>query len=1096
MSQLTRDEIVLEPPTPTQSAKGLSCIFDGNRAFIIPYNAAYPLPKVEHRNCVCMVEGFVTSMKKQSGKENRADTVEVFGVTALSFPGGDGALTTYKGSHKMEDGYVSGELRRMSPIQVFERGNPTVFLSLRMGAANGTPGKTITVLLQGEATSWRPFLHIGEHYSISGLKERRLRDRNAPDAVLHAFAGSSVTFKTLKFLWNHELVDSISHEELAKVRCSFSLDQKACLPRAGPGSDLGRSEVMSNFSPSPEAVLRLSQIAVDIDVTVATVCNSMVVVVMVEGANAAESRTLSLFAPCWRDVALSSSIRTGAKLRAFSVYPVFLWGVLRGFYVCAQSHLRLIHFSDRNSPGQLSVGCPVPRLRYTKNDKCVMYQAWEHITVTEIHQGLGLLFPADAKAVFSLVERILQCATDQSMLVSYTTTQKEFVEDAHISLMCVRAGYDTDYLGMLLPACITAKFIEELTWQRLQTFLDSGNKASPSHGGFSERHVWSHGDLCRLAVPSVSPMFAPVTLYLVGVLVPCNPRHGETDRCYHFLLKSHRACIDVYVPEGISKNAIRDHKSVAKRSSSDGALVALKFPTLVVMANSAGSITRRYILVEASGVTGSEGSMASSEQGAFTGSVKRRREEGSESDTLRSDCLGIRSALMLGSEMIHSHLIGVVVYMSPAEESNTSGVGKVGIDIRDVLHVDFVRCYCDANLVDDRSVIVGAVVTIVNGKLAWGHSGRPYLVASNALRSSVRVARYPDMTDVQALTSLGLQRPDMLHPPLKSLLSDPSSIAEGARPPSVTVSDISCAETRVAATAETGARSVAWSVRGHCVHINVVEVTVRCVKCGYPAEKVLSTGILSQFVCPNKNCVMFERGHLLGESKRVSWEVQAKFDDGTGEAIVYLHDDDFFAAVAPSRPETSGCQQALARRDGTAYEYASRRFETMMNTKSRGSGEDCTSRWLQDFQRLREYLEKAALLCLGKVECFVQHKQDAEAWEFPDLSLVALLDRDALVENCRKAVSLILGKARHRQVHLSMVVRIVNTGRAQRGNHGQQQCMTRPIHVQQLHESKWWHQSQTLPTLAPRQVRLRVLRTEQLTLHDQDIRAYEILRHL
>jgi hypothetical protein len=158
--------------------------------------------------------------------------------------------------------------------------------------------------------------------------------------------------------------------------------------------------------------------------------------------------------------------------------------------------------------------------------------------------------------------------------------------------------------------------------------------------------------------------------------------------------------------------------------------------------------------------------------------------------------------------------------------------------------------------------------------------------------------------------------------------------------------------------------------------------------------------------------------------------------------------------------------------------------------------------------KLRDYLETAARRVQdGKVCIKVEHQgirgttgtAEGEVVSFPDKAMISLMENDGIIkDHCRIAVSLALGKARHRQVRLSAVVRI--KGSSKFSPSGEQETgrggTTRKISVQQVTESAWYHQTHPLPTRAPPQMKLRALSTQNHSPVDIQGEGYVLLRDL
>ena len=1150
----------LGAPSRSASATWLNGVCDGARAganasTLLIFPVGMHLPKVEQMNQTCAYKGRVVSSRElrdlskeknapvvgnekgdggtdkgeggngREEKENAVPVVEVVEVSELSMKDVGRSLTAC--AMPRPPNAFDGELLKISAVQKFVKGQPTVFLSLRnlcpvQDAAAGTGADAdadghrapVTILLRGESTRFRPFLHVGEHYRISYLTWRLCKDRNdSLQAIPMYEAKEACTFKTLKFLWRGGLVSEIPAEDLAHV-ISQAPDLSA------PVLTVVGAQLSSYVSPGPGKAYYLAKLPVTIDCRVNRVLGPCAVGLVGRGG-------LTLYMKLKRDGGLKLCLRSGARLRCTHVFPVYLWGLLKGFYVCTQSHVSVLSFS--------TVACPlvVPKT-VSSTDKCVLYQAWEmemrrklEAACVDTRVWSSALVPATLQAVASAVPQEL-------FALPHSNSQKEFTDDVHVALYCVRAGVDADWLGVHLPELLSPG---DLHWtgDELGAYAGRGCKLPSASGMGSDCScMFSVQDLCRmrrqLQVPAMPlpPMeLSPRTIFLAGAMCPIMPFYGRPDVAWLFRLQgtmrskpnSLGNVVEVRIVDGMTEKQL----GLVRGGPTREAMVVIANPWYLVCGDKPVVLTQSSdvtVVLCGSGTGSCPNGSGTNSQGSL---VDVNADVGSDSDALvgkggegkrkRTDDVAaaaavvvagvpapptVRELLQMTSDAMVS-LRGVVIHI---DRTKTKPV----VYVRGLAGTEFLACYCDPEMRIVKEVLtVGCIVTLERVHVARGKSGRLYASARKCLKSALHISGHASLADMHVLMTSAHKRPDNLAPPMAPLCADPVSIAMGGPPPTISLAGLQ-------AQLGNGAANVAWTVTGHCVHVNLVEVTHQCSACTYTVKKYEhNTSLNPLFQCINANCQLHGTPRSVADTK-MCWETQVKFDDGTGEVILYLHNEDFFRAVTPRHNETFRFRELLTKRDKSSYCYGASLYDTTPHVShvvgAAAPTSAATAKVIDRLDKLRDYLETAARSVRdGKVCIKVEHQgirgatgtAERGVVSFPDKAMISAMENDGVIEgHCRIAVSLALGKARHRQVRLSAVVRI--KGRGKFSPWGEQESerggSTRKIAVQQVTESAWYHQTHPLPTRAPPQMKLRALSTQDLSPVDMQVEGYALLREL
>jgi hypothetical protein len=155
--------------------------------------------------------------------------------------------------------------------------------------------------------------------------------------------------------------------------------------------------------------------------------------------------------------------------------------------------------------------------------------------------------------------------------------------------------------------------------------------------------------------------------------------------------------------------------------------------------------------------------------------------------------------------------------------------------------------------------------------------------------------------------------------------------------------------------------------------------------------------------------------------------------------------------------------------------------------------------------KFREYVEFAVNLH-GHIFCenkYSELKQVADDFQWSDKASLTMLSPEIACNKCSEAFVHTLSCSRFRLKQFSAIVRLkpykgCMTEKGKRnGDRSGTSRETRQIEIQQLHESKWWHQSAKFPTRSVDQLRLRVLQLEPLTTTDNITReAWQLLKQL
>ena len=1084
---------VLTRPGAAESCKGQSTAIletDDDERLAVVFPSDSGLPKLEHLGIQCTLEGTKTPRTSQLCSETSASVLEV-SAAHLS----ESSLSLDLSQENNEDSArsVDGELVKMSSVQMFQRGQPTVLLSLSRiagpkdrsdnnvdgGSTGHSESRLITVLLQGEATGYRPFLHLGERYRFLGVKRIRLRHKCYSEREITPYVSSASTrIETLKYRWCGQLVDYVPDVQLATMAVALPGDEPPVGLRIMPagvvtGSDTPHTDLSTYLSPSPADLYAVTHQPMAIECCVEEMRGPWAVAVTATCGGGVRPWPLpvTLLMSSRKDSAIAACLRPGACLQCSHVFPVYTWGLLTGFYLGASSHIQVLRFSRsrKGSKRGSTDASKRQRVQIQEHDdsiinahisgeeyinKCAMYQSWVQLTHWILNTSCidQSRWPQRRLAVSEALWHIRSAVPAQLEFgrPPASTAWIEFSDDQYACLNNVRGGNDADWLGVRLPEVLSAR---DLRWSEdeLGTYMDSrqhvhGEAAGTGGSGPASRHLLSPRDLCILRrrrwgigicsgrgvhEPGGAPRLADRT-FVVGELRPMSRfgREGGNDKDEGQVWVC-RLC-DAH---GYVSVRVLDGMPVA---FSQAALVVIADPWVAVKETSDkkyGAV-ETILVVESTQIKvlqldGTQGDGQDAGVSVVVPHEKRSRPDEDGMVTMSSGdtqtCTNaltrrkhIRDVLLTHSAgtTVEASIIGVVVYLKYDEK-------RPVMYLRDMCFPDFIACYCDADLPAVADAVVGAVLTLSCVRLAQASSGRLYLTAL-APHTSVAITDCVSLADMSCLLSRARTRPDALYPVLhKHGHADPTRISKGQRP-----AVISLATLRAHTAKSHGAAHVAWSVRGHCVHINHIEVRLRCAACNCSLEHRFEALHKTRFLCLNPDCELTST--LLGQDRPraqavVAWEAQAKFDDGSGEVLMYLHDDDFFSAVSPCRPQTYGVDYTDHTRRNAANAYAAQRFEMPAVHKGGRSDQllDGAQAALGKIQKLKVYLECAAR-SLGRVSVPVEHQGSrGDGFDFPDPAYVPVMDKDRVVDNCRRVVALALGKARHRQVCISAVVRVV-----------------------------------------------------------------------
>ena len=270
-----------------------------------------------------------------------------------------------------------------------------------------------SILLHGRDLSLLPFLHINNRYSFSGLKPVKFTDSNNQSAteLVHV---SNKHFRI--------------RSEISNTNVGSTNSAQICCKLLSPTSTIS-IELLSRKTFTIECVV--------------TKCfgpDWLEVLTRVETAPA----VVCILTTHFDFSVLRSSIRKGAVLIFYNIYPIYLWGKLMALAALNVSRVEIVKFA-KSPIMNLNPLAKIWKSRFST--KCLFYIAWRAVTFKMFEQSFEspFYFP-DA---ISLLETVFD--TNQFEIKKMVSPLTEFFDRHYVPLYYIQAGHDIDWISSFLP---------------------------------------------------------------------------------------------------------------------------------------------------------------------------------------------------------------------------------------------------------------------------------------------------------------------------------------------------------------------------------------------------------------------------------------------------------------------------------------------------------------------------------------------------------------------------------------------------------------------------------------------------------------------